>query len=320
MGLSMTAMLDMLDEDARSFAQALLDGAPPPPYSQYGVEGARSILETADAVRHPIRLVHKVEELIIDSPAGPLRMRCYHPSPAADSPAVLYFHGGGFVVGTLNGVDDVCRSLCAEVDCVVISVDYRRAPEHVFPAAADDCLWAYEWVLKEAASLGIDPSRIALAGDSAGGNLALSVCTTLAAARRAMPRSLVLAYPPTSNAHTGPSWETFEHAPILCAADALWFWSNYATTSGADHDPRAVPILSTMLDALPPTFLAAAEVDVLRSDYEQFAAMALCAGAEVTVRQYSGVPHGFFTEMATIGKARHAVADAAHHLRTHFGH
>ncbi|MFJ9743666.1 alpha/beta hydrolase [Streptomyces sp. NPDC101166] len=319
MGLSVTAMLELLDEDARSFAQALLDGAPPPPYAQYGVDGVRSIFDTGNSARPPIRPVHSVEERTMDGPGGPLRMRCYRPSFAAERPAVIYFHGGGFVVGTLNGVDDVCRSLCVEADCVVISVDYRRAPEHAFPAAADDCLRTYEWVRREALSLGIDPHRIALAGDSAGGNLALSVCTALAEARRDLPRSLVLAYPPTSNAHTGPSWEAFEHAPILGKADALWFWSNYTEGSGADLDPRAVPILSTTLHALPPTFLIAAEVDVLRSDYEEFAAMALCAGAEVELRQYDGVPHGFFTEPAAIGKARRAVTDAARHLRTHFG-
>ncbi|MGF6888685.1 acetyl esterase [Nocardia sp. GAS34] len=320
MSLSVTAMLDMLDEDARAFAEALLRQAPPPPYARYGVEGVRSIFDTADTARPPIRPVHSVEERAIDGPAGPLRVRCYRPSAALGLPALIYIHGGGFVVGTLNGVDDVCRSLCVEADCVVISVEYRRAPEHVFPAAADDCLSTYEWVEREAISLGVDPSRIALAGDSAGGNLALSVCTALAAAHRPMPRSLVLAYPATSNTHAGPSWEAFEHAPILCKADALWFWSNYAASTEADLDPRAVPLLSSELHTLPPTLLVAAEVDVLRSDYEHFAAMALRAGAEVEVRQYDGVPHGFFTEVGVIDKAGHAVADAACHLRTHFGH
>ncbi|MFG3525030.1 alpha/beta hydrolase [Nocardia nova] len=318
MGLSVTAMLDLLDEDARAFAQALLSQAPPPPYARYGVEGVRSIFDTVDAARQPIRPVHSVEERTVDGPGGPLRVRCYRPSSALGLPVSIYIHGGGFVVGTLNGADDVCRSLCVEAECVVISVEYRRAPEHVFPAAADDCLRTYEWVRREAESLGVDPSRIALAGDSAGGNLALSVCTAAAEARRAMPRALVLAYPATSNAHTGPSWEVFEHAPVLCKTDALWFWSNYAADGEAD--PRAVPILSDTLHALPPTLLVAAEVDVLRSDYEHFAATASRAGAEVEVRQYDGVPHGFFTEVAFIGKARRAVADAARHLRTHFAH
>ncbi|WP_062995222.1 alpha/beta hydrolase [Nocardia mikamii] len=319
MGLSVTAMLDLLDEDARTLAQALLDQAPEPPYARYGVAGVRSIFDTVDPAPQPIRPVHNVEERIVDGPGGPLRVRCYRPSSASELPALIYIHGGGFVVGTLNGVDDVCRLLCVEAGCVVISVDYRRAPEHVFPAAADDCLRTYEWVRREAGSLGVDPSRIALAGDSAGGNLALSVCTALAEARRAAPRALVLAYPATSNAHTGPSWDAFEHAPVLCKTDALWFWSNYAAGGEADLDPRAVPILSTTLHALPPTLLVAAEVDVTRSNYEHFAATAARAGAEVEIRQYDGVPHGFFTEVAVIDKARRAVADAAHHLDTHFG-
>ncbi|MEV6657300.1 alpha/beta hydrolase [Nocardia fluminea] len=316
MGLSVTAMIDMLDEDEKAFAQALLRHAPAPPYSRYGVDGVRSLFDTAGATA-PIRPVHDVGDRMIDTPAGPLLVRCYRPSAQPDLPVLIYIHGGGFTVGTLNGVDDLCRSLCAEAACVVISVEYRRAPEHVFPAAADDCLWTYEWAQREAESLGIDPSRIALAGDSAGGNLALSVCTASALAHRPMPRALVLAYPATSNTHAGPSWDAFEDAPVLCKSDALWFWSNYAGT-GADLDPRAVPMLSTTLHALPPTLIVAAEVDVLRSDYEDFAAVAARAGAEVEVRQYDGVLHGFFPEVATIGKARRAVADAAHHLRTHF--
>ncbi|WP_134727425.1 alpha/beta hydrolase [Amycolatopsis nivea] len=315
MGLSVLAMLDLLDDDARAFAQTLLGDAPPPPYAQYGVEGVRRLFDAAEAPRHPIRPVHSVDERMIDSLAGPLRVRCYRPSPAVDLPVLMYAHGGGFVVGTLNGVDDLCRFLCAEAGCVVISVEYRRAPEHVFPAAADDCLRVYDWIFEEAASLGADPSRIALAGDSAGGNLALSVCTSLAAAERPMPCALVLAYPATSDTHSGPSWDAFEDAPILCKADALWFWSLY----GADQDSRAVPCLSDALSALPPTFLVAAQVDVLRSDYEDFATLAQSDGADVELRRYDGVPHGFFTEVATIGKAESAATDAARHLRAHFG-
>ncbi|UGT55967.1 alpha/beta hydrolase [Nocardia asteroides] len=311
-------MIDMLDEDEKAFAQALIREAPAPPYCRYGVEGVRSLFDSADPTTPPLRSVHSTEDRTIHSPAGPLRVRCYRPSGDTDLPALIYIHGGGFVVGTLNGVDELCRTLCAEAECMVISVEYRRAPEHVFPAAADDCLWTYEWVQREAGSLGVDPTRVALAGDSAGGNLALSICTSLAETRYPMPRSLVLAYPATSNAHAGPSWEAFEHAPVLCKADATWFWWNYTANTGADQDPRAVPLLSEALHALPPTFVVAAEVDILRSDYEHFAAVALRAGVEIEVRQYEGVLHGFFTEVTTIEKARRAATDAADHLRKHF--
>ncbi|MEV0686972.1 alpha/beta hydrolase [Nocardia sp. NPDC050378] len=319
MGLSVAAMIDMLDADERAFAHALLDHAPAPPYSRYGVDGVRSLFDSTEAAATPTRPVHSTEERTIDSPAGPLRVRCYRPSAARDLPALIYIHGGGFVVGTLAGVDELCRTLSVEADCVVVSVEYRRAPEHVFPAAADDCLRVYEWVQREAASLGIDPSRIALAGDSAGGNLALSICTSLAAAHQPAPSALVLAYPATSNTHSGPSWEAFEDAPVLCKADAMWFWSNYAAGTGADRDPRAVPLLSPTLHALPPTLVISAEVDVLRSDYEHFAAVASRAGAEIEIRRYDGVLHGFFTEVTTIGKAARAASDAALHLRKHFG-
>jgi len=317
-GLSPTALLEMLDADSRVYAETVASHLPPPPYSRYGTAGIRRLLNTADPERRPVRPVHSVGEHFVDTPAGELTVRCYRPSAETDLPAVLYYHGGGFVIGTLDGVDDLCRLLCTKSDSVVVSVEYRLAPEHAFPAAPDDAFWAHDWVIRHAGSLGVDPHRIALAGDSAGGNLALSVCTTLAENHHTMPAALVLAYPATSNAHQGPSWDVYEHAPVLCREDALWFWSQYARSADVENDPRAVPLLSSALHALPPTLLISAEIDVLRSDYENFASVASAAGADIDIRRYDGVLHGFFTEVAAIDKARHAISDAAHHLRKHF--
>ncbi|MDF3309164.1 alpha/beta hydrolase [Rhodococcus sp. T2V] len=316
MALSMQAMLDLLDDDARAAAEALLRDAPAPPYSQYGVPAVRAMFDGVS--RSPAEIhVPEVLDLGVGTPDGELTVRCYRPSLDRGLPVLMYVHGGGFVIGTLDGVDDLCRSLAVAAGCVVVSVEYRRAPEWVFPAAADDCLAVYDWLERRGDELGIDPTRLALAGDSAGGNLVLSVCTSLAAAGRPLPTCLVVAYPATSADFEGPSWEAFEHAPVLCKADAEWFWAAYAD-AGARRDPRAVPEVSTSLHSLPPMLVVSAEVDPLRSDYERFAELVACAGGEVEVRRYDGVAHGFFTEVRTLRKARRAVADTADFLRTHF--
>ncbi|WP_406635169.1 alpha/beta hydrolase [Amycolatopsis sp. WGS_07] len=312
MGLSMPTMLGLLDEDARRLAELLLRDGPEPPYHRYGVDSIRAMFDASPG--DSAIPVHDVRELAVPTAAVDLRVRCYRPTADSDLPAVLYLHGGGFVLGTLDGVDDLCRTLAVEAGCVVVSVEYRRAPESVYPAAADDCLAAYDWLERDGATLGIDTARLAIAGDSAGGNLALSVCTTLAAAGRRMPRCLALAYPATSASFQGPSWEAFEHAPVLCKADAQWFWSNYA--SGDDLlDPRAVPELSTT--SLPPFLVISAEVDPLRSDYERFAELAAAEGITVELRRYDGVLHGFFTEVSLLRKARLAATDTADYLARH---
>lgn len=318
MGLSVSAMLELLDDDARQYASALLREAPDPPYSRYGVDAVRRMFDSSRPVEEPVARVGVVE-LAVPAPAGDLLARCYRPSVDADLPALLYFHGGGFVIGTLDGVDDLCRTLAVQSGCIVVSLAYRRAPEAPFPAGADDCLAAYDWLEREGGSLGIDVDRLALGGDSAGGNLALSVCTSLAAAGRRMPRCLALAYPATSATFEGPSWEAFEHAPVLCKADAQWFWAAYVQSAAAAADPRAVPELSRTLHALPPAHVVSAEIDPMRSDYERFAALASGAGAEVEVRRYDGVLHGFLTEVRTQRKARQAAAGLAAFLATHLG-
>lgn len=315
MGLSMQAMLDLLDDDARAVAEVLLREAPAPPYSQYGVAAVRAMFDGVSRPPAVIRLP-AVAELDIESSGGDITVRCYRPSLDRGLPALMYVHGGGFVIGSLDGVDDLCRSLAVATGCVVVSVEYRRAPEWRFPAAADDCLAVYDWLARGGGELGIDASRLGLAGDSAGGNLVLSVCHSLAAAGRELPACLLVAYPATSVDFAGPSWDAFEHAPVLCKVDAEWFWASYVSEE-ASRDARAVPEQSTSLHLLPPMLVVSAEVDPLRSDYERFAELVANAGAEVEVRRYDGVAHGFFTEVRTLHKARQAVADAAAFLRAH---
>ncbi|HJQ07259.1 MAG TPA: alpha/beta hydrolase [Nocardioides sp.] len=316
MGLSVRAMLDLLDDDARALAETVLREAPPPPYSRYGVDTVRAMFDSANPVDGSDPDLDVVD-LRVPTAAGVVRVRAYRPTGGGVRPALVYLHGGGFVIGTLGGVDALCRTLARDVGCVVVSVDYRRAPESVFPAAADDCLAVYDWLERASGELGIDASRLALAGDSAGGNLALSVCTSLAAAGRAQPACLVLAYPATSARFEGSSWEVYEDAPILCRADAEWMVGLYLDGPDAACDPRAVPELSAALHVLPPMLIISAEVDPLRSDYERFAAAAAWAGSEVELSRYDGVAHGFFTEVESVAKAREAVSEASGFLCRH---
>ncbi|MFD6063682.1 alpha/beta hydrolase [Rhodococcus wratislaviensis] len=319
MGLSIASMLNLLDDDARSLAETLLRDVPSPPYSAYGIGTMRSVFDTvADAPRSAAPL-HSVSDLAINGAGGPIPARCYRATAATGSSAIMYFHGGGFAMGTLDGVDELCRTISLATGFVVLSIDYRLAPEHLFPAGADDCLAAYDWLVRNADSLGVDGRSVALAGDSAGGNLALSVCHSLAQADRPMPGCLVLAYPGiTDTSFSRPSWEAFELAPVLCAADAHWFWSQYIDDEQSS-DPRAVPMLSPYLDRLPPTLVLSAEIDPLRSDYEHFAQLLQDEGVDVDLKRYDGVLHGFFTEVSTIGKARVAANDTAGFIARHLG-
>lgn len=316
MALGTDAILQMLDDDVRAAARALLAEGPPPPYSQYGVATVRQLFNGSSSAQ-PLE-VARVSSFTIPGADSALTVRCYQDSPDEKQPVVLYFHGGGFTIGTLDGVDQLCRAVSVLANCVVVSVDYRLAPEHPFPAAADDCLAAYRWVRANARSIGGDPDLVGLAGDSAGGNLALSVWYTAANMGERHPTCMVLAYPATSDSFDGPSWDAFEFAPVLCKEDAMWFWAQYMSDATSAGDPRAVPMNALTLGELPPTLVISAEVDPLRSDYEQFAERAALQGADMTLRRYDGVLHGFFTEYGLYTKTTAAVDDAAAFLLRQF--
>jgi acetyl esterase len=317
MALGTDAILELLDEDVRAAARALLADLPPPPYRQYGVAGVRQLFN-GGSPGTPLE-VACVGSFNIPGPDAAVPVRYYRNSLNEDRPVLLYFHGGGFTIGSLDGVDHLCRALCALADCVVVSVDYRLAPEHPFPAAADDCLAVYQWTRANARSIGGNPDLVAVAGDSAGGNLALSVCHSTAINGWPRPECVVVAYPATADTFSGPSWDAYEFAPVLCKADAVWFWSLYMSNPDLAGDPRAVPLAASTLSELPPALVISAEVDPLRSDYEEFAELAVIEGAAVTLRRYDGVLHGFFTEYGVYARTATAVEDAAAFLRDQLG-
>jgi acetyl esterase len=250
----------------------------------------------------------------------PVRIYRPHESRAesAGLPCLLYLHGGGFTVGSLDGVDEVCRLFSVGAGCVVVSVDYRLAPEHPFPAAIEDTRAAHGWLIENAAALGIDSHRIAVAGDSAGGSLAAALCLDLRSRGLPQPALQVLVYPAVDDTFARPSWTEFAHAPLMGTADARWFLRQYVGDEGVAPSPLLTPLQAPSLAGLAPAHIITAEVDCLRDDAEAYARRLEAEGVRVRHDRCPGVFHGFFTEVGTFTKATEAVTDVCASLRKVF--
>jgi acetyl esterase len=259
--------------------------------------------------------VERVDE-VYDLTAGSVPVRVYRPRQETPAPAFIYFHGGGWVLGGLDSHDHICRSLANAVPCTVFSVDYRLAPEHKFPAAVDDAFAATAWIADHAEELKIDPARIAVGGDSAGGNLATVVAHL---AREHSGPHLVyqlLIYPATDMRMSSPSIEENAEAPVLNKAVMQWFVNHYLNDAADYANALASPLLATDLSGLPPAFIITAECDPLRDEGEAYGELLEKEGVPVEVRRYAGMPHGFFSMAGGLDTARRAVADAVQRLQS----
>jgi acetyl esterase len=304
---------DLLDDEAARMA-ALLADALPKPLHTLGLDGVRAFA----APQSPSRTT-KVA-VVRDHRAGDpsVRIREYRPVEGKTVPAVLYIHGGGFTVGSLDGVDELCRRIAVLADCAVFSVEYRLAPENVYPSALQDVRAAWAWLLEQADPLGVDPERMAVAGDSAGAGLAASLCLDLRERGSRQPIMQVLAYPAVDDSFDRPSWAEFADAPLLGSDDAKWFWRQYVGDAGVAPDALAAPMRAVSLAELAPAHVITAEVDPLRDDAEAYAERLAAEGVCVTSVRYKGVFHGFFTEVETFTQARQAVSDACRRLQAAF--
>lgn len=309
---------DQLDADAQ-FVARVIAGTLKKPVRELGVHAARELLATSPP-EQPLTHLERVEHLSLPARSGELRARLYHPngSPASPGarPALVYLHGGGFVLGTLDGVDEVCRAIAARSGWAVFSLEYRLAPENPYPAALDDCFDAFTWLRRSAAGLGLDPHVIAVGGDSAGGNLSAALCLKLRDLGLDQPVSQVLVYPAVDDSFATPSWTEFADAPLLTSADARWLWEQYL---GPDHagavDHLATPMRAESLRGLPPALVLTAAVDPLRDDAEAYAERLRRDGVEATLTRYAGVFHGFFTEVGVFARTGEAISQVARHLR-----
>lgn len=245
------------------------------------------------SVRGPTTAVGTVRDLAVDGAAGLLPARLYTPprQPPAAPPLLVYFHGGGFVIGDLDTADEICRLLARYAGHAVLSVAYRLAPEHPFPAAIDDAEAAFRWSQAHAASLGADPSRVAVGGDSAGANLATVLAQRTAHDRP--PAGQLLLYPPTDTTTAWPSHALFDGF-FLSMADRNAFHAYYAAASNAPGaDPRLSPLRATILAGLAPALVVTAGFDVLRDEGESYAAALLAAGTRCERYREPALGHGF---------------------------
>lgn len=236
--------------------------------------------------------IARVEELAVPGAAGPMQARFYADSDAKNLPCVLYIHGGGWVICDLDSHDIVARSIARESGCAVLSIDYRLAPEHPFPAGLQDCRAALLWLRDHGAEIGIDGSRLAVAGDSAGGNLAAALCLMMRDEAPKLIRHQALIYPVTDCDFDRPSYRDFADEYGLTRDEMIWFWKQYCSTA-ADVTNPLVAILRADLRDLPAATITSAECDVLRDEAEVFAEKLRAAGNAVTWRRFPETCHGY---------------------------
>jgi acetyl esterase len=260
--------------------------------------------------------VAAVADRLIPGPAGDLRVRVYAPQGRGPLPLVVFFHGGGWVLGDLDTHDPFCRSICAGARCVVISVGYRLAPEHRFPAAVDDALAATRWVAEHAADVGGDPARIAVAGDSAGGNLSAVTALRLRDEGGPVLRGQLLIYPALGY-HTPPTPSYIENAEGygLTREAAAWFWGQYLADESQAANPHAAPLLAPDLSGLPPALVITADYDVLRDEGERYVERLRAAGVEAHTTRYDGVNHRFAEMIGILDQAERASGEMCAWLR-----
>ena len=308
----------VLDPDAAAVYRAFQE-AGRPPYKTLTAPEAREFYMAARLVSNPDPPeLRSVEPLSIPAPHGAIPARIYTPKKLRKTnglaPCLVFFHGGGWVIGNLDTHDVVCRQLAEEGEQIVISVDYRLAPEHKFPAAVDDSIIATKWIAANGAELGIDPSRLIVGGDSAGGNLAAVV--SLAARDDGGPdiAGQLLIYPSTDMSRKHASHKQAETSILLTHSVIVWFLNHYLGDADI-ADWRASPARAKSLANLPPAYVLTVGGDPLRDEGDEYAARLKEAGVRVTYRHFAGQFHGFFTMGKLLNQANVAVGEIATWLK-----
>lgn len=305
-----------LDGRTQWFLQ-LLARSGQPPLHQLGVVEAREQFDAFMLLMsgRPAP-VGEIVDRTMAGPAGPLRIRIYRPahSVARLLPTVLYFHGGGWVIGSLEGYDLACRYFCARSGCAIVAVDYRLAPEHKFPAAIDDGVAAFRWLATEAASLGLDPDRIVLAGDSAGGTIAAVAAQELRGEPRP-PCLQWLIYPATDLRGDTLSHKSCGEGFLLTQADMDWFRGQYLNTPAEVDDPRASPLRAVDLAGVAPALVFTTGFDPLRDEGRAYTERLSAAGVKTIHREFDTLIHGFVGMRGALQAAARAMDDMVAGLR-----
>jgi acetyl esterase len=305
-----------LDPQAQSVLDHLAGLGARPYHTMTAAEARRAMAGFAKLGGRPAA-VHRVEDRTIPGPGGELPIRVYTPFSGGPLAALVFFHGGGFVTSSIATHDPLCRALANGAGCVVVSVDYRLAPEYRFPAAVEDCYAAAQWVSANAAALGIDPTRVAVGGDSAGGTLA-AVVARWARDRAGPPLAFqLLIYPIADYLPDLPSRR--EHKYLISEPDLVWVWGHYLNNATEGADPSVAPLRAADLRRLPRALVVTAEFDPLRDEGELYAARLREAGVPVDLTRYDGMFHGFVSMAGVIDQGKLALARAAAALRSALG-
>jgi acetyl esterase len=303
----------ILDPDAAAVFKAFQEAGRPPFETVTPAEARELYLQGRVATNPEPPELDKVQPLTIPSPTGPIPARIYRPRQLrkADglAPCLVFFHGGGWVIGDLDSHDVVCRKLADEGRLIVVSVDYRLAPEHKFPAAVDDAITATKWISENAKKFSIDAARLCVGGDSAGGNLAAVVAIAARDGDGPEIAGQLLIYPAIDFAMTHPSHSEPETSLLLTHSVIKWFRDHYLNGTADVHDWRASPARAHTLAGLPPAYVLTAGADPLRDEGDEYAARLKHAGVAVTYRHFPGQFHGFFTMGKLLQQANVAASD-----------
>jgi acetyl esterase len=310
----------ILDPDAQQVLD-LIKAAGRPPFNTLTPDEARGFFNAGRTVMQPEPPdVAEARDMVAPGPNGEVRLRLYRGTGTQAGevlPCLVYYHGGGWVLGDLDSHDQACRAIANAARCCVIAVDYRLAPEVKFPGAITDSAAATRWIIDQAGALVIDPARIAVGGDSAGGNLAAAV--TLMARDRGGPAIgfQLLIYPVTDADFDRPSYQQNGEGYLLSRRGMQWFWDQYVPDRDQRHEPYAAPLRATHLGGLPPALVQTAGFDPLRDEGEAYAQALRNAGVRVQSTRYEGLIHGFFGMQDAIPAARPALVEAIAALREH---
>ena len=281
------------------------------------IEARKQMLSLAPPV-DPLLSVKRVEGRNIPGPGGDIPIRLYYPSGDAPFPVMVYFHGGGWVIGDLDTHHAFCHALAKTGNCLVVSVDYRLAPEHRYPAAVEDAYAATRWVAENAEAIQADPDRFAVCGDSAGGHLA-AVVSMMARDRKGPRIDLqILIYPITDCNFDTPSYIENKEGYNLTRDLMIWFWHHFLNNESEADDPYVSPLRAQNLSGLPRALILTAGYDPLRDEGETYAKKLQEAGVKVTLSQYPGMIHAFIRMTAQLDKANEALDEVAGTLREVF--
>jgi acetyl esterase len=309
-------MSPKLDPNVRQLLQLIASLGDPPLESLPPAEARRFTRDRGRMAAGEAEQVQSVENLRIPGPAGEIPVRVYTPDAPAPRPAMVYFHGGGWVIGDLDTHDVVCRAIARRAGAVVVSEDYRLAPEHKFPAAVDDCYAATEWVASHADQLGVDRGRVAVGGDSAGGNLAAVVSLRSRDEHGPAIALQAMVYPVTDlSSFATVSYREFAEDHYLTKSLMEWFRDSYLRTAEDGRNPMVSPLLAENLSGLPPALIITAECDPLRDEGEAYAKRLIDAGVAVTCTRYAGMIHPFFSMSGAIPQALEAIQQVADAVR-----